>query len=144
MKINWKTIGIHSTIVLGFIIVAVAYFYPVLQDKIIYQSDIVQYIGMAQDQKEHIEKYDEQPYWIDNAFGGMPAYQVGANYPHHYIKSFDRFLRFLPRPADYLIPLFYWALYLISRHESQTAYRFFWGVGVWVFNLSHHHSRRWS
>ena len=124
MRINWKTIGIHSAIILGFIIVAVVYFYPVLQDKIIYQSDIVQYIGMAQDQKEHIEKYDEQPYWIDNAFGGMPAYQVGANYPHHYIKSFDRFLRFLPRPADYLFLYFIglYILFLVMRVKPLIAF----------------------
>ncbi|MBS3737538.1 MAG: YfhO family protein [Psychroflexus sp.] len=112
MKINWKTVGIHSGIILGFIIVAVAYFYPVLQDKIIYQGDIVQYIGMADDRKAHVENHDEEPYWIDNAFGGMPSYQVGANYPHHYIKSFDRFLRFLPRPADYLF-LYFVGLYIL-------------------------------
>lgn len=112
MKINWKTLGIHSGIILGFIVIAVAYFYPVLQDKIIYQSDIVQYIGMAEDRKDHIETYDEEPYWIDNAFGGMPSYQVGANYPNQYIKSFDRFLRFLPRPADYLF-LYFIGLYIL-------------------------------
>ncbi|TKS55730.1 YfhO family protein [Mesohalobacter halotolerans] len=112
MKINWKTVGIHSGIILGFIIVAVAYFYPVLQDKIIYQGDIVQYIGMADDRKAHVENHDEEPYWIDNAFGGMPSYQVGANYPHHYIKSFDRFLRFLPRPVDYLF-LYFVGLYIL-------------------------------
>jgi len=112
MTINWKKLGIHSAIILGFMVVAVAYFYPVLQDKIIYQSDIVQYLGMADDRKTHVEKYDEEPYWIDNAFGGMPSYQVGANYPHHYIKSFDRFLRFLPRPADYLF-LYFIGLYIL-------------------------------
>ncbi len=133
MKINWKTIGIHSGIILGFIVVAVAYFYPVLQDKIIYQSDIVQYLGMADDRKAHVEKYDEEPYWIDNAFGGMPSYQVGANYPHHYIKSFDRFLRFLPRPADYLFLYFIglYILFLVLRVKPLLAF-----FGALVFGFS--------
>ncbi len=133
MKINWKTIGIHSGVILGFIVVAVAYFYPVLQDKIIYQSDIVQYLGMADDRKAHVEKYDEEPYWIDNAFGGMPSYQVGANYPHHYIKSFDRFLRFLPRPADYLFLYFIglYILFLVLRVKPLLAF-----FGALVFGFS--------
>jgi len=108
----FKSYGIHLLAIIGFVGAALIYFYPVLQNKTIYQSDIVQYIGMAQDQKEFIKSFDEEPYWIDNAFGGMPSYQVGANYPHHYVKSFDRLLRFLPRPADYLF-LYFIGLYIL-------------------------------
>jgi len=124
MSVNLKKIGVHVLVLLGFMAVSTAYFYPVLQDKIIYQSDIVQYIGMSKDQKEHINTYDEEPYWIDNAFGGMPSYQVGANYPHHYIKSFDRFLRFLPRPADYLFLYFVglYILFLVMRVKPLIAF----------------------
>lgn len=124
MAIKWKKIGVHALIILGFIAVSLTYFYPVLQDKIIYQSDIVQYIGMSKDQKDFIDKYEEEPYWIDNAFGGMPSYQVGANYPHHYIKSVDRFLRFLPRPADYLFLYFVglYILFLVMRVKPLIAF----------------------
>lgn len=133
MKINWKTIGKHSGIILGFILVALAYFYPVLQDKIIYQSDIVQYIGMAEDRKDHIEAHEQEPYWIDNAFGGMPSYQVGANYPHHYVKSFDRFLRFLPRPADYLF-LYFIGLYILFLVMKVRPVISFFGALVFGFS----------
>ncbi len=112
MFLNWKKIGIHVLFIIGFIVIAIAYFYPVLQDKTIYQSDIVQYRGMAQHQIDFIDTHGEQPYWIDNAFGGMPSYQVGANYPHHYIKKIDRLIRFLPRPADYLF-LYFVGLYIL-------------------------------
>ena len=43
-----------------------------------------------------------------SAFGGMPTYQLGAKYPHNYIKQIRFTLRFLPRPADYFF------LYLIG------------------------------
>jgi hypothetical protein len=112
MKINLKPFVLHILFFIGFVISSLAFFYPVLKGETIYQSDIVQYRGMAQDQTEHIEKYDEQPYWIDNAFGGMPSYQVGANYDYHFIKDFDRLLRFLPRPADYLF-LYFIGLYVL-------------------------------
>uniref|UniRef100_UPI0035619105 YfhO family protein n=1 Tax=Muriicola sp. TaxID=2020856 RepID=UPI0035619105 len=45
-------------------------------------------------------------------FGGMPTYQLGANYPHNYVKKLDRVLRFLPRPADYLF-LYFLGFYIL-------------------------------
>ena len=71
-------------------------------------NDIAQYIGMAKEQNDFRKSKDQEPYWTNSAFGGMPTYQLGANYPHNYIKQLDRLIRFLPRPADYLF------LYLIG------------------------------
>lgn len=102
----------HVFVVLGFIVISLAYFYPVLQGKEIFQSDIAQYIGMARQQNEFRAQTGEEPYWTDAAFGGMPTYQLGANYPHNYIKELDRLLRFLPRPADYLF-LYFIGLYIL-------------------------------
>lgn len=102
----------HLFVFLGFIVVSLTYFYPVLQGKEIFQSDIAQYIGMAREQNEFRAETGEEPYWTDAAFGGMPTYQLGANYPHNYIKELDRALRFLPRPADYLF-LYFLGLYIL-------------------------------
>ena len=102
----------HLLVFFAFIVVSLAYFYPVLQGKEIFQSDIAQYIGMAREQNDFREKTGEEPYWTDAAFGGMPTYQLGANYPHNYIKELDRALRFLPRPADYLF-LYFIGLYIL-------------------------------
>ncbi len=98
----------HILVILGFIGLSLSYFYPVLQGKQIYQNDIVQYIGMSKQQKDFKAETGEETYWTNSAFGGMPTYQLGARYPHNYIKKLDSYLRFLPRPADYLF------LYLIS------------------------------
>ncbi len=102
----------HLFVFLGFIVISLAYFYPVLQGKEIFQSDIAQYIGMARQQNDFRAETGEEPYWTDAAFGGMPTYQLGANYPHNYIKELDRTLRFLPRPADYLF-LYFIGLYIL-------------------------------
>ncbi|GAB1857920.1 YfhO family protein [Flavobacteriaceae bacterium MHTCC 0001] len=98
----------HILVLLGFVLVALVYFNPVLQGKQIYQSDIVQFIGMSKQQKDFKAQTGEETYWTNSAFGGMPTYQLGARYPHNYIKKLDLTLRFLPRPADYLF------LYLLS------------------------------
>ncbi len=107
-----KRILPHLAVFAGFIIISLAYFYPVLQGKEIFQSDIAQYIGMAKEQNDFRDRTGEEPYWTDAAFGGMPTYQLGANYPHNYIKELDRTLRFLPRPADYLF-LYFMGIYIL-------------------------------
>jgi len=108
MRFSFKKILPHVFVLLGFIIISLAYFSPVLKGKAIYQSDIVQYIGMSKQQKDFKAETGTETYWTNSAFGGMPTYQLGARYPHNYIKKLDLALRFLPRPADYLF------LYLLS------------------------------
>ncbi len=102
----------HLLVLAGFIILSLFYFNPVLQGKEIYQSDIIQYIGMAKEQNDFRAETGEEPYWTDAAFGGMPTYQLGAYYPHNYVKKLDSLLRFLPRPADYLF-LYFFGFYIL-------------------------------
>ena len=98
----------HFLVFILFVIISVAYFSPILKGEKIYQNDIVQYTGMAKEQNDFRNLNDSETYWTDSAFSGMPTYLLGAKYPHNYIKKIDLFLRFLPRPADYLL------LYLIN------------------------------
>ena len=102
----------HLIVLLLFVIASLAYFNPVLQGKKIFQSDIVQYTGMAKQQNDYRKATGEETYWTNSAFGGMPTYQLGAKYPHNYIKKLDLALRFLPRPADYLF-LYFISIYIL-------------------------------
>jgi hypothetical protein len=106
-----------------FVVAALAYFYPVLQGKAIYQSDIAQYKGMAKERNDFKANTGEESYWTNSAFGGMPTYQLGANYPHDYVKKLDRLIRFLPRPADYLFLYFlgFFVLMLCLKVEYRLA-----------------------
>jgi len=112
MSFPFKKLIPHVLVLVGFTVVSLAYFSPVLQGKQIQQSDIMHYIGMAQQQKEFKAKTGNETYWTNSAFGGMPTYQLGARYPHNYIKELDLALRFLPRPADYLF-LYFIGFYLL-------------------------------
>jgi hypothetical protein len=112
MKQGLKFFFIHFFVIVFFIIGALAYFSPVLQGKVMYQHDIAQYTGMAKEQNDFRKSKDQEPYWTNSAFGGMPTYQLGANYPHNYIKKLDRLIRFLPRPADYLF-LYFIGFYIL-------------------------------
>ena len=113
----------HFFVFIGFILLSVGYFSPVLQGKKIFQSDIVQYNGMS---KQHIDfraANGTETYWTNSAFGGMPTYQLGAQYPHNYIKALDRSIRFLPRPADYLLLYFlgFYLLLLVLKQDFRVA-----------------------
>ena len=89
MSFSFKRLLPHILVLIGFVVLSLAYFSPVLQGKKINQSDIMHYIGMAQQQKKFAKTTGEETYWTNSAFGGMPTYQLGAKYPHNYIKKLD-------------------------------------------------------
>ena len=95
-----------------------------MQGKQIFQSDIVQYTGMAKEQNDFRKTEHIEPYWTNSAFGGMPTYQLGAKYPHDYIGMMDDALRFLPRPADYLFLYFlgFYGLLLVLKIDPLKAF----------------------
>jgi hypothetical protein len=123
----------HALVILGFILVSLIYFYPVLQGKQIFQSDIAQYTGMAKEQNDFRAAEHSEPYWTNSAFGGMPTYQLGANYPNDYVGKLDDALRFLPRPADYLFLYFlgFYGLLLVLKTDPLKAF-----IGAIAFGFS--------
>lgn len=112
MSFNLKRIIPHLVVIVLFIVASLAYFHPVLKGKTIFQSDIVQYTGMAKQHNDFRKETGKETYWTNSAFGGMPTYQLGAHYPNDYIKKLDQSLRFLPRPADYLF-LYFIGIYIL-------------------------------
>ncbi|MDP6922028.1 MAG: YfhO family protein [Lutibacter sp.] len=106
-----------------FVLASLAYFSPVLQGKQLPQSDISQFIGSSKEIVDFRKEYQEEPYWTNTSFIGMPSYVVSAYYPYDFIKQADRLLRFLPRPADYLFLylLNFFILLLILKVDWKTA-----------------------
>ncbi|MFL1012909.1 YfhO family protein [Flavisericum labens] len=133
MQFSFKKFLPHILILLGFVVISLTYFSPVLQGKAIYQNDIVQFIGMSKQQKDFKAETGEETYWTNAAFGGMPTYQLGARYPNNYIKKLDSALRFLPRPADYLFLylLGFYILLLVLKVDFKLA-----AIGALAFGFS--------
>jgi len=123
----------HLYVLIGFVIISLAYFSPVLQGKQLFQSDIMQYIGMSKQQNDFRADTGEETYWTNSAFGGMPTYQLGAKYPYNVIKSLDLSIRFLPRPADYLFLylLGFYVLLLVLKVDYKLA-----AIGALAFGFS--------
>ena len=121
---NFKQITPHIVSLSLLIVVALMYFNPVLKGKKISQSDITQHIGMAKEVNDFRKATSEEPYWAESAFSGMPTYPIGTYFPNDYITSLDRFIRFLPRPADYLF------LYFLSFYILLLAFKVDWKIAI--------------
>ncbi len=130
---NIKALYPHLLVLVGFILVSLIYFYPVLQGNKIFQSDIVQYTGMAKEQNDFRNETGEEPYWTNSAFGGMPTYQLGAKYPNDVIGMVDDGLRFLPRPADYLF-LYFLGFYVLLMVLKVDPLKAFFGALAFGFS----------
>ena len=102
----------HVIITLGFVLLALLFYNPLLSGKTLLQSDIRQYDGMSRQLKDFRGKTGKETYWIDNAFGGMPTYQLGAKYPADVLSPIYSFFRILPRPAHILF-LYLFGAYLL-------------------------------
>jgi hypothetical protein len=124
MKFSVKEFAPYIIAIVVFVFVSLAYFSPVLQGKKIQQSDITQFIGSSKEIKDFRKEYGEEPYWTNTSFGGMPSYAVSTYYPNDFIKSIDKLLRFLPRPADYLF------LYFLSFFILLTVLKVDWKLAI--------------
>ena len=120
---NFKNFLPHLASLVVFIIAALLYFHPVLKGQKLSQSDITQHIGMSKDVVDFRAKTGEEPYWA-GAFSGMPTYQMGTYFPNDYIKTLDGWIRFLPRPADYLF------LYFLGFYVLMLALKVDWKLSV--------------
>lgn len=102
----------HGLVVFGLVLISILFYYPLLNGKTLLQSDIRQYEGMSKELKEYRSETGEETYWVNNAFGGMPTYQLGAKYPADFLIPIYSFFRILPRPAHILF-LYLFGAYIL-------------------------------
>ena len=97
-----KTALPHLIAVIIFAIVAIIYCKPALEGKVLQQSDITQFKGMAQDALQYREQNGHTPLWTNSMFGGMPTYQITGVVGYAYsIGVLDRlFTLNLPEPIS--------------------------------------------
>ena len=62
------------------------------------QSDTQQYLAMSRQLQDFRIDNNNDLYWVDNAYCGMPTYQLGAKYPFDALTPIHKILKFLPHP----------------------------------------------
>ncbi len=78
----------HLVAVIVFLVLTLVFFKPVFfEEKTLFQSDIVQWQGSAQELMEYREQTGEEGLWTNSIFGGMPAYLISVKWGNQLIKS---------------------------------------------------------
>ena len=99
-----KKIGIYAGILLLFIGLAYSYTPQVLEGKIVNQSDIASWKGMANEAMTHNEAQPEDPTaWTNSMFGGMPTTATIDSFEGDWTDAIYDFLLTGRRPASYLL-----------------------------------------
>lgn len=120
---NFKKALPYLLIILGFIVIAYGYTPEVLRGKIVNQSDIAGWKGMANEIVTYNEEHPDDPtLWTNSMFGGMPANMISVKYEGDYTDPLYKALFVGARPASYLI------ISLIGGFLLFLAF----GVNVWL------------
>ncbi len=101
-----------------FLVLSIAYVSPILEGKRLWQPDIVNFAGMAQEIREFREETGEEALWTNSMFGGMPAFQISVIYGSNISNFFHNIMTlWLPRPADMIFLYFagFFILLLLMR-----------------------------
>ncbi len=103
MNRTLKKILTYAGVVLFFLVLAYATVPQVLSGKIVNQSDISGYQGMAHEMNEWNAEHPSDPaYWTGSMFSGMPTTVISANAEGDWTQSIYNFLLAGKRPATYL------------------------------------------
>lgn len=99
-----KKIGIYAGIFLLFIVLAYGYTPQVLDGKIVNQSDIASWKGMANEAMTHNADHPDDPTaWTNSMFGGMPTTATIDSFEGDWTDHIYDFLLTGKRPASYLL-----------------------------------------
>ncbi|HOY31322.1 MAG TPA: YfhO family protein [Bacteroidales bacterium] len=105
-RIDYKQLIPYAVAIVVFIAIALIYFSPLLAGKQLYQSDIVNYRGSAQEIKDFRNATGEEALWTNSMFGGMPAYQIDVSFKTNIAKVLNNMFKlWLPHPASILFVL---------------------------------------
>jgi hypothetical protein len=93
----------HLIAVLVFLVVALIYCRPVLEGKVINQSDITHWKGAIQNSVEYSKTHNgHYPLWSNGLFSGMPAFQIGGTGTNYVGGYFHEILTLhLPKPIQF-------------------------------------------
>ncbi len=99
-----KKIGVYAGIFLLFAVIAYSYTPQVLEGKIVNQSDIASWKGMANEAMTHNRANPDDPTaWTNSMFGGMPTTATIDSFEGDWTDAIYDFLLTGRRPASYML-----------------------------------------
>ena len=114
----------HIIAIAVFLILAIVYCKPAFDGKVVSQSDVVGWKGMAQQAIEYKEKNGHYPLWSESAFSGMPTYTFAMDATSKITIGYFFYILTFGLPA----PVYYFFLACLSFYILMQAMR----INPWV------------
>jgi len=92
----------HFAAVILFIIISFAYFYPVLEGKVLRANDSTVSTINSKEINDYRAEFNQEPLWTNSIFSGMPAYLISTRFPGNLLKKVDLVLRIFKMPVSVL------------------------------------------
>jgi hypothetical protein len=123
IKNTFKLAKPHLLAVLIFIVISVAYFYPVLEGKVLNANDSTVAHNSSKEIIDFRAKYGEEPLWTNSMFSGMPAYLISTKFTGNLMRYADSLLKFLKLPVAsiFLTILGFYVLLLFFKVDTWLA-----------------------
>lgn len=103
MKPILKKLIPYIAVIAGFLVLSYAYAPEVLQGKIVNQSDISSWRGMANETITYNEAHpDDKTLWTGSMFSGMPTFSISTKYEGNTLDPLYSFMFWGHRPPSYL------------------------------------------
>ena len=102
IKKSIKPILPHLVAVILFIVISFAYFYPVLEGKVLKANDSTVSNVNSKEITDYRNEFKKEPLWTNSIFSGMPAYLISVRYPGNLMKYADTLLRIFKMPVSVL------------------------------------------
>jgi len=118
-----KAVIPHVLAILIFVFLSMAYFYPLLEGKVMHTNDGTVAQNAAKEISDFRAKYGKEPLWTNSMFSGMPAFMISTLYKGNLMKVVNTGLNFLKHPASsiFLIMIGFYFLLLMFRADFRLA-----------------------
>jgi len=127
----------HLIILGGFIALTLVYMSPILDGKVLSQSDMTQVSGMKHELQQYHEETGEYSQWTNSMFSGMPAFLVGPSGMKQTV--FSKIARVLRFGQNFSSPIANFFIFLLGFYVLLLALRLSpWvsAIGAIAFALS--------
>jgi hypothetical protein len=123
IPVKLKPILPHVVAVAIFLVIALVYFYPALEGKVLRTNDGTVAQNAAKEISDFRAKYGQEPLWTNSMFSGMPAYLISTIYKGNLMIWVDKILTFIKLPAAsiFLTMVGFYILLLFFKVDTQLA-----------------------
>ena len=133
---NWKTWLPDVLMVVLFVVISFAYFFPAdIEGRVLYRHDASAGRGAGQEAMEYYQRTGERTRWTNALFGGMPTYQLSPSYHSTELLTDATTVYHLGLPENvWYVFAYLLGFYILLRAFDFRQYLAALGAIVWAFS----------